>query len=181
MKLEELIRLCAKKDFKAQGILYKKYKDILFGISLKYCTNKEEAKDNLQESFIAIFDAIQKYKYQGSFEGWMKRITINKAIDRYKKNIYTEPWVEDRELYTTVETETMENIPLSIILGFIQNLPDKYRICFNLYELDNHTHKEIGDLLSISEGTSKSNVSRAKKILKERVEKYKQTKYSYER
>lgn len=172
MKLEKLIKSCAKGDINAQSIIYDKYKDSLFSISLKYCTTKEEAKDNLQDTFLDIFLNIKKYKHKGSFEGWMKRIAINKAIDRYKKSLKTNP-IENFNIESEeILIDNIEEIPLEIILSFVQNLPNQYRLVFNLYELDNYSHKEIAELLSISTGTSKSNLFRAKKILKDNIEQY---------
>ncbi|MCH2034421.1 MAG: sigma-70 family RNA polymerase sigma factor [Tenacibaculum sp.] len=172
MKLEKLIKSCVKGDMNAQSIIYNRYKDSLFSISLKYCTTKEEAKDNLQDTFLDIFLNIKKYKHKGSFEGWMKRIAINKAIDRYKKNTKTNPIdnfnVESEEILI----DNIDEVPLNVILSFVQNLPNQYRLVFNLYELDNYSHKEIAKLLSISTGTSKSNLFRAKKILKDNIEQY---------
>ncbi|CAM1357101.1 MULTISPECIES: RNA polymerase sigma factor [Tenacibaculum] len=180
MELEKLINSCIKKEHQAQNALYKLYKDVLFGVSLKYCINREEAQDNLQDSFIEILNNIKKFNNKGSFEGWMKRITINKAIDKYKKNIKSNTPLKDIHLKANIEIPPIKEIPLSIILKFIQELPDQYRICFNLYELDNYSHKEISTMLSISEGTSKSNLFRAKKVLKNKVLNYKKTNNSHE-
>ncbi|WP_435261682.1 RNA polymerase sigma factor [Tenacibaculum sp. nBUS_03] len=180
MELKKIINSCIKKEHQAQNTLYKRYKDVLFGVSLKYCTNREEAQDNLQDSFIEILNNIKKFNNKGSFEGWMKRITINKAIDKYKKNIKSSASLQDIHLKDTIEIPPINEIPLSIILKFIQELPDQYRLCFNLYELDNYSHKEISKMLSISEGTSKSNLFRAKKILKNKVLNYKKTNSSHE-
>lgn len=171
MNLEKLIKSCCKRNTEAQSILYEKYKDTLFSVSLKYCGNKEEAQDNLQDTFLEIFQNIKKYKHKGSFEGWMKRIAINKAIDRYKKEIYTKP-IDDYSFKAEVLIDNIEEIPLSTILMFIQNLPNQYRLVFNLYELDNYSHLEISKLLSISVGTSKSNLFRAKQILKKNIDKH---------
>lgn len=139
-------------------------------LCLKYCKNKEEAQDNLQDSFIEIFDKITSYKGMGSFEGWMKRITIHKAIDKYKKiqpiNIdINNDILED----TNIDNEVLEVIPLHDILNHIQELPPRYRLVFNLYELDQYTHKDIAELLNISINTSKSNLHRAKHILKQKI------------
>lgn len=145
---------------------------MLFAISLKYCRNREEAQDNLQDTFLEIFKNINKLKNKSSFEGWIKRIAINKAIDKYKKSIKSET-IDNHTLKTDeVTVENINNIPLSTILNFIQQLPNQYRLVFNLYELDNYSHKEIAKLLSISPGTSKSNLFRAKKILKNNIDQY---------
>ena len=145
---------------------------MLFAISLKYCRNREEAQDNLQDTFLEIFKNINKLKNKSSFEGWIKRIAINKAIDKYKKSIKSET-IDNHTLKTDeVTVENINNVPLSTILNFIQQLPNQYRLVFNLYELDNYSHKEIAKLLSISPGTSKSNLFRAKKILKNNIDQY---------
>ncbi|MBL4605079.1 MAG: sigma-70 family RNA polymerase sigma factor [Flavobacteriaceae bacterium] len=168
--LEKLIEKCKSKELKAQGELYQRYKDRLFVLSLKYCTNREEAQDNLHDSFLDIYKSIKKYKGKGSFEGRMKRIVIYKAIDRYKKEVFSTPINDDLFLdkATTIEEPT-NDISLDTILHSIQSLPPKYRLVFNLYELDDYSHKEIATLLSISVGTSKSNLHRAKLLLKERI------------
>lgn len=172
MNLEKHIQNCAKGNIKSQYILYENYKDVLYSISLKYCRNKEEAQDNLQDTFLEIFKNVKKFKNKGSFEGWIKRIAINKAIDKYKKSIKTKT-IENHVLKTDeITVEHINEIPLSTILNFIQQLPDQYRLVFNLYELDNYSHAEISELLSISVNTSKSNLFRAKKNLKLKIEEY---------
>ncbi|EAQ38675.2 RNA polymerase sigma factor, sigma-70 family [Dokdonia sp. MED134] len=137
---------------------------------MKYCKNRDEAQDNLQDSFVTIFTKINTYKNAGSFEGWMKRIVINKAIDRYKRKPYLES-IDDHQVQeedTTIDQDDTA-IPLQTLLKLVQELPDRYRLVFNLYQLDNYTHKEIAMALNISQGTSKSNLHRAKLILKERI------------
>jgi len=141
---------------------------MLFMLSLKYCRNEAEAEDNLHNAFIEIFTSIGKYKSSGSFEGWMKRITINKAIDSFKKTLQLVPVKDDIPDDITVTTEEM-NLPADYILLLVQQLPDQYRLVFSLYELDDYSHKEIAEMLSISESTSKSNLHRAKAILKDKI------------
>lgn len=145
------------------------YRDTLFALSLKYCKNYNEAEDNLQDSFITIFKKINQYNFKGSFEGWMKRITINKAIDKYKKTPFTDLNINKENIADTIiDSETL-NLSLDELLKYIQELPDRYRLVFNLYELDEYSHKEIAKMLHISEGTSKSNLHRAKVILKTKI------------
>ncbi|MEM5564007.1 sigma-70 family RNA polymerase sigma factor [Psychroserpens sp. AS72] len=170
MDLEEIIKACKRNKLKAQSQLYKRYKDDLYILCLKYCKNKEEAQDNLQDSFLDIFDNIKAYKGTGSFEGWMKRITIYKAIDKYKKTQPINIEINDAILEdTSIDSEIIEVIPLDDILKYIQELPTQYRMVFNLYELDQYSHKEIAQMLNISENTSKSNLHRAKHILKQKI------------
>jgi RNA polymerase sigma-70 factor (ECF subfamily) len=166
----ELIEACIKKNRKAQEDLYNQYKDTLFLLCLKYCRNKTEAEDNLHDAFITIFNKIEKFNNKGSFEGWMKRITINMAIDKYKKGGKTNEIIDNKLTdVTTIDDEKL-NISLQVLLNTVQKLPNQYRIVFNLYELDNFTHKEISELLNISIGTSKSNLHRSKSLLKKNIE-----------
>ncbi len=169
MSLDELIENCRKGDRKAQEQLYRKYGDILFGICLKYSRNKTEAEDNLHDSFITIFEKIEQYKSKGSFEGWMKRITINTVLQKYRKEEYLSVVSENTEEETFVESGYAD-VSLETLLGHIQDLPNKYRTTFNLYVLDGYSHKEIGKILGTSPGTSKSNLARARSILKEKIE-----------
>ena len=170
MSLEELIHNCKKGDRQAQEQLYRKYARILFGICLKYSRNKTEAEDNLHDSFMIIYDKIGQFKFKGSFEGWMKRITVNTVLQKYRKEEYLSVISENVEEQVEVESNYMD-IALPTLLRYIQELPNKYRATFNLYVLDGYTHKEISELLGTSTGTSKSNLARARMILKEKIKK----------
>lgn len=169
MKIEELIKQCIKNDRTAQNELFRQYKDSLYFTSLKYCRNDVDAEDNLHDAFITIFQKIKTYKNKGSFEGWMKRITIYKAIDKYKASKPINIEIKDDILEDTVTVEENVNLDLEKLLLLIQDLPDQYRLVFNLYQMDGFSHKEIGSVLNISEGTSKSNYHRAKQILREKI------------
>ena len=173
MTLDELILKCKKQDSKAQGALYKRYSGILFSICLRYSPNRTEAEDNLQDAFLTIFKKIEQYKGKGSFEGWIKRITVNTVLQKYRKqrvyNIEDEAQIEQED-NVTVDTET---VPLDFLLKIIQELPDQYRLVFTLYVLDDYSHKEIAEMLGISDGTSKSNLARARGILKTKIDNYK--------
>lgn len=171
MQLEKLIKNCKTKDRKAQETIYNLYKSKLFPVCLKYCRSYAEAQDHLHDTFITIFENIGKYKGKGSFEGWMKRIAINKAIDKYKKDNTFE--LADRKAISLSEEVQIQDAGLSLsletIMSLIQGLPPQYRIIFNLYELDDYPHKEIAKMLGISESTSKSNLHRAKALLKDKI------------
>ena len=172
MSLDQLIQNCKKNDTKAQSELYKLFSGKLFTICLKYCRNRAEAEDNLQDSFVAIFNKISQFNNKGSFEGWLKRITINTALQRYRNkgvfSIVNEEKIED----VSVEVEN-EDVSIDFLLNSIQELPDRYRMVFNLYALDGYSHKEIAEMLDITTGTTKSNLARARMILKEKVTTYK--------
>lgn len=169
MGLKKLIHGCKKRNIKAQSDVYQLFANKLFAVSLKYSRNVQEAEDNLQDAFITIFDKIDQFKFKGSFEGWMKRIVINTALQTYRqKNVLN---LIETNLPEEVEVEIDEDdISLEFLLKIVQELPERYRMVFNLYVLDGYSHKEISSLLGISEGTSKSNLSRARLILKEKVE-----------
>ena len=172
MSLDQLIVKCKKGDVTAQEQLYRLYARKLFSVCLKYSNNTADAEDHLQDAFVTIFKKVEQYKHKGSFEGWMKRVTINTVLQKYRGtrvfDIINEDAIEDVE----VEVED-EDISLEFLLRIIQELPDRYRLVFNLYVLDGFTHKEISDMLKISEGTSKSNLSRARMLLKTKIEDYK--------
>lgn len=174
MSLEKLIEQCKNKNVNAQSQLYKLYASKLFSLCLKYSKNYAEAEDNLQDAFVTIFNKIHQYTNKGSFEGWIKRITINTALQRYRQvsvfNLVNEDAIEDTDV--TLEGEE-DKINLDFLLQIIQALPDRYRLVFNLYVLDGFSHNEISEMLKISSGTSKSNLSRARLILKEKIEDYK--------
>lgn len=173
MSLNQLIENCIKRDAKAQSQLYKQYASKLFSLCLKYSRNYTEAEDNLHETFLTIFDKIGQFNHKGSFEGWLKRIAINTTLQKYREHvgvfdIVNEEAIED----VNVEIDDDE-LSLDFLLGIIQELPDRYRLVFNLYALDGYSHAEISELIDISVGTSKSNLARARMILKTKIEEYK--------
>ena len=173
MSLDQLIQKCKKNDTKAQSELYKLFSGKLFALCLKYSRNHVEAEDNLQDAFMTIFNKMSQYEYKGSFEGWLKRITVNTALQRYRSkgvfNIVNENNIED----FTVEIENDNDVDIDFLLHSIQDLPDRYRLVFNLYALDGYSHKEIAKMLNITTGTTKSNLARARMILKNKIINYK--------
>lgn len=169
MSLEQLILDCQKKNIKAQEQLFRLFSSKLFAVCLKYSRNYEEAQDNLQDGFMLIYDKIGQFAFKGSFEGWAKRLMINNALQYYRKENSLRLINEDIADEEAVEIDDT-NITMDYLLGIIQELPDRYRLVFNLYVIDNYAHKEIAEMLGISIGTSKSNLSRARVILKEKIE-----------
>lgn len=169
MQLENLIKKCINNDRKAQSALFERYKDTLYFLALKYSRNKAEAEDTLHDAFLVIFQKIGTYKNTGSFEGWMKRITIFKAIDKYKSKQPIAMELNDDLMEDTSLEYELADYPLENLMQCIQALPDRYRLVFNLYQLDEYSHKEIAAMLGISEGTSKSNYHRAKQLLKKKI------------
>ena len=177
MSLNELVKQCAKNDRKAQKEIYQLFAGKLFSICLKYSKNKQEAQDNFQDGFITIFDKIGQFKFKGSFEGWLKRVMVNTILLKYRNrnvlNIVTEE-IPDEVIVDIDDDE----VSLDFLLNLIQELPDRYRMVFNLYVLDGFSHKEISKMLHIAEGTSKSNLARARAILKQKIELHQESQQS---
>ena len=169
MNLDQIIENCKANDIKAQAELYKLFSSKLFSTCLKYSRNYAEAEDNLQDSFLTIFNKIGQYKNKGSFEGWLRRIALNTTLQRYRKekvfNVINEDIIEDVEIDIDED-----NVSIDYLLSIIQELPDRYRLVFSMYVLDGYSHKEISEMLDINIGTSKSNLSRARQILKNTIE-----------
>ena len=169
MSLEQLILDCKNNNIKAQEQLFRLFSSKLFAVCLKYSRSYEEAQDNLQDGFLLIFEKIGQFSFLGSFEGWAKRVMINNALQYYRKEKFLELVTENIADEEEIDLDD-SSISLDYLLGIIQQLPDRYRLVFNLYVIDNYSHKEIAAMLNINIGTSKSNLSRARMILKEKIE-----------
>jgi RNA polymerase sigma factor (sigma-70 family) len=171
---KKLVADCIAHDIKAKKMLYELYAGKMFMVCMRYANNREDAEDILQDSFMKIFDNISKYRNEGSFEGWVKRIAANTAIKHYyKKNpMYPVTSIENIE-ETEEEDSFMDKLSndnsMQDLLEMIRNLAPRYRMVFNLYAIDGHSHSEIAQLLNISEGTSKSQLSRAREVLKNQI------------
>jgi RNA polymerase sigma factor (sigma-70 family) len=166
----QLVEGCKHQRRVAQKEVFSKMYGKLFGICMRYADDPEEAKDILQNGFIKVFNGIENYKGDGSFEGWIKRIVVNTAIDNYRrkkvKPIITDSELTDRlgdETEDEDDTESLYNkIPVAEVMSAVQRLSPAYRTIFNLYVLEGYNHNEIAEMLEISVGTSKSNLSKAR-------------------
>lgn len=170
---KEFIERCLKNDPQAQEALYRQYAPKMFGICLRFTRNKMEAEDVLQDGFIKVFSYLKDYRNEGSLEGWIRRTIINTAINFYKKKVkrFNEMDIEKAD-YVNHEDETiLDKLSANELLNLIQELPDGYRMVFNLSVVEGYTHKEIGDMLNISENTSKSQLSRARNVLQTKIKK----------
>ncbi|MDP4210239.1 MAG: RNA polymerase sigma factor [Bacteroidota bacterium] len=168
--LQHIVAECAKGRRDAQERLYRMFSAKMFGVCLRYCHDYDAAKDILQDGFIRVFDKIHQFGNRGSFEGWMRRIIVNTALERYRKNITMVSLdvvqdVVDEDGYG----EDDSGLSMNEMLGLVQELPDRYRLVFNLYVFEDMSHKDIAQELGISEGTSKSDLSRARMILKKKL------------
>lgn len=169
MDVNQLVIRCKNNELLAQEQLYKLYSSKMFAIALKYSKNYAEAQDNLQDAFLVVFDKIKLFDFKGSFEGWLKRVIINHILQQYRKSVVFEVIKDNFTEDIDVAVDVDESVNLDYLLKIIQELPDRYRLVFNLYVLDEYSHKEIATMLGISEGTSKSNLARAKMILKNKL------------
>jgi len=170
--IDKLLHECKKNNTQAQEQLYKLLAPKLFAVSLKYSRSYEEAQDNLQESFLIIFDKLKQFNGDGSFEGWAKRLVVNYVLQQYRKQVSFLELVSDKIAEVEEVEIDDESVNMEFLLKIIQELPDRYRLVFNLYVVDGYSHKEIAEMLEISDGTSKSNLARAKMILKEKIQNY---------
>jgi RNA polymerase sigma factor (sigma-70 family) len=150
--------------------LYQRFAPKMYGVCLRYAGNAEEAEDILQEGFIKVFNKIGSFRSEGSFEGWIRRIFVNTAIEHFRKKTYLQPITETEE--NTVEGKylsVLDELAEKDIIQLVQQLSPGYRTVFNMYVVEGYTHKQIAEQLGISEGTSKSQLSRAKLILQDLV------------
>ena len=168
--LEETIQKCASGDRRAQTTLYNMFASKMYGVCLRYSKDSTEAEDNLQDGFIRVFTKINQFGFKGSFEGWMRRIMVNTSLEKFRKSNHLYP-VEDMVVFESVQTaeETISAISADDLMKIIQELPPRYRMVFNLYAIEGYSHQEIATLMKITEGTSKSNLSRARVILQKKV------------
>lgn len=160
-------------DRKMQQELYNRFASKMYGVCLRYAANAEEAEDILQEGFIKVFRKISSFRGEGSFEGWIRRIFVNTAIEHYRKKTYLQPITETEE--NTVEGKylsVLDKLAEKDIISLVQQLSPGYRTVFNMYVVEGYTHKQIAEQLGISEGTSKSQLSRAKQILQDLVKQF---------
>lgn len=168
---EDFIQRCLENNPQAQEELYTRFAPKMFGICLRFTKNKMEAEDVLQEGFIKIFTYLKNYRSEGSLEGWIRRTMINTAINYYKKRAkqFSDIQIEQMEITENEAESAIDKLSANELLSVIQELPDGYRMVFNLSAIEGFTHKEIGNMLGISENTSKSQLSRARTALQSKI------------
>ncbi len=168
--LKEVIAGCIRRERRAQEQLFKLFYGKMMGVCLRYIKDQDSAQEVLQEGFIKIFDKLEAFDYKGSFEGWMRRIMANTAIDSIRKS-RRDPYLMEDDTFFHAETENVmeareeaEKLELKaeVAMEAIQELSPAYRTVFNLFVLEEYSHREIAEMLNISEGTSKSNLAKAK-------------------
>lgn len=176
MNDSQLITACKKQDRSAQKVLYKRYAPKMMAVCLRYCKDYDTAKDLLHDGFLQVFTQIGSYAGKGSFEGWLRRIFVNVALENYRRvqreiNFYNEYSHNEAETAETPGDDPLEigDVPREEIMKIIQELPDGYRTVFNMIIFEDMSHKEIASKLGITEGASRSQFFRAKEILQKRV------------
>ena len=169
-----LVNECNKGNPIAQKKLFEKFAPKMLFVCMRYCKEQEDAEDVLQDGFIKVFASLQKYKFEGSFEGWMRRIFVNCALDFLRKQKQLEMIDSINDLEFKLEgnsVSTSESLEVEDLMKIIQKLPKGYQLVFNLFAIEGYTHKEISELLHISEDTSKSQYFRARAFLRTYIEK----------
>ena len=166
----DLIQGCLENDRRMQQELYNRFSGKMYGVCLRYAGNADDAQDILQDGFVKVFRKLDSFRKEGSFEGWVRRIFVNTAIEHFRRKNYMQPVTEREE--STIEAKTLsalDGMNEKDILKLVQELSPGYRTVFNLYVVEGYTHKEIAAMLDITEGTSKSQLSRAKVILQDMI------------
>lgn len=166
----EIIKGCIKQQASCQCMLYEQYAGKLMAVCLRYAKDPMEAEDMLQDAFVRIFNYINQFKFEGSFEGWMRRITVNVALKyiQKKKLVFSE--VNDqKESSAQIPPTAYSQLGEEVLMQLIQQLPTGYRIVFNLNVIEGYSHEEIATLLNIKASTSRSQLVKARKILQEQI------------
>ena len=164
---EALITKCIEGNRAAQEQLYNFYARRMRGVCVRYAKSDFEAEDIFQEAFVKVFRYLKNFKMQGSFDGWVRRIVVNTAIDHYKANLSNNNQVhlDVVEDYQLCSVEMPADLEVEDMMRILEKLPDGYKMVFNLYAIEGYSHKEIADMLNISEGTSKSQLSKSRKYI----------------
>jgi len=167
---KNMIEECVSGNVRAQETLYRMLAPKMFGVCLRYSKDSTEAEDNLQEGFIKVFTYIKNFRNEGSLEGWVRKIMVNVSLEKFRKQNLIYP-VEDMSVFESknYSNDIIERITADELIELIQELPPRYRMVFNLFVMEGMNHKEIAELMQITEGTSKSNLARAKDIMKRKV------------
>jgi RNA polymerase sigma-70 factor (ECF subfamily) len=157
-----------------QEELYNRFAPKMYAVCLRYANNADDAQDLLQEGFIKVYKNLHRFRAEGSFEGWIRRVFVNSSIEHFRKKSLQLSTVSDKEENTIENSDisALDTMAEKDIIRLIQELSPGYRTVFNLYVVEGYSHKEIGEKLGISEGTSKSQLARAKAILQKKVTQY---------
>jgi RNA polymerase sigma factor (sigma-70 family) len=176
--IDSLLEGCKHGERKAQEMLYRTLASRMMGVCMRYAKDRQEAEDVLQMGFVKVFNKVADFRSDGSFEGWIRRIMVNTAIETYRKNLRMLNVVEIEEVYDQPQTTfDMSRLETQDLLNLVQELSNGYRLVFNMYIIEGYSHKEIAMELGITEGASKSQLSRARAILRDKIIKMEEVNY----
>lgn len=169
MNDETLVKECVSGNARSQRLLFDRFSAKMLGVAMRYINDKERAEDVLQDAFIKVFKHLNRFKNDGSLEGWIRRIVVNTALDQLRKNKKRQSDIalDDSFIEITTNNFTEERLQAESLMKIVQELPDGYRTVFNMFAIEGYSHKEIAKKLGITENTSKSQYSRAKSVLRE--------------
>jgi RNA polymerase sigma factor (sigma-70 family) len=169
-KLDILLKECKRGKSRSQEELYRRFASAMYGLCLQYASNEEDAQDIMQEGFIKVFAKLDQVKNPAALPGWIRRVMINTALEKYRSQVILQRVDEVREEHhEEAGNEALDKLSCDELMGLIQTLTPRYRVVFNLYAIEGFTHQEISEELGISIGTSKSNLSRARGVLQEKI------------
>lgn len=168
---KEILKACLKGDRQAQKDMFHLYAEKMMAVCLRYARNHQEAEDMLQDGFIKVFTNMHNFEHAGSFEGWIRRIVVNTAIKYTQKKSFTHEdnsldYVEDH-----IDPEALSMLTEAELIKLISELPEGYKVVFNLYAIEGYSHREISELLNIDESTSRSQLLKARRLLQTKVQK----------
>jgi RNA polymerase sigma-70 factor (ECF subfamily) len=166
------VKKCLKGDARAQRALFEKFAPKMLGLCLRYAKNTEQAEDVLQDGFVKVFTKLSNYSGNGSLEGWIRKIIVNTALDEIRRNLKFKDNVnvDDVDYKLELNSHIVEGLAADDLMKIVNDLPDGYRVVFNMFAIEGYSHKEIAMQLNISENTSKSQYSRARAYLKVKLE-----------
>lgn len=169
-----LVEECVKGNARAQRMLFDKFAKKMLGVCLRYAKDMEQAEDVLQDGFVKVFFKLRDFKNEGSLEGWIRRIMVNTALDQIRKNgkLLGDTSIDDVGYKIENNDMIFENLVAEDLMKLVQAMPDGYKVVFNMFAIEGYSHSEIADTLGISENTSKSQYSRARAYLRERLERH---------
>jgi RNA polymerase sigma factor (sigma-70 family) len=167
----DLIRACIAGNRAMQEELYRRFAPKMYAVCMRYANNADDAQDLLQEGFIKVYRNLEKFRAEGSFEGWVRRVFVNTSIEHFRrKNTLYSITEKEENVIEDSDITALDNLAEKDIIALVQELSPGYRTVFNMYVIEGYSHKEIGKILGISEGTSKSQLARAKAILQKKVQ-----------
>lgn len=169
---DSIIKGCLKNDRLYQEALYRKFADKMYRVAWTYAKDEDEACDILQEGFINVFRKLDRYKFEGSFEGWVRRVIINKALEHYRAKKRKEEVIREYNEHQSLSTDDLlSGIQAKELVNMVNHLPEKAAMVLKLYAIEGYAHREIADMMGISEGTSKSQLNRARGLLRAKINK----------